>query len=72
MPFTDAGAWELIANLMEMEVEISEVTLRQPEGEKAYEVKIRLGVAEPLLYIKVQVKGETVFGRSFHYDYKVN
>ncbi len=72
MCFTEPGAWELIAELAEGSEPMQEVTLRQPDGDKAYEFNLRLAPSEPQLYIKVQVKRDTLWGRSFHYAYKVD
>ena len=68
MPFDDISAWHKIADLAEEGCPLEEVTLEQPQGEKAYVMIIQLDPALPNLYIKVQVKGQFIFGRSFHYS----
>lgn len=67
--FTDAGAWEYVANLLESGHMIKEVTLSNPPGEVAYEMSANLGPNHPNLYVKIQIKSGCVFGRSFHYSY---
>jgi len=68
MPFSDAGAWELIANLLEGGHPFTSVTLRKPPGDVGYETKVTLRANLPLLYIKIQVKFGRIVGRSFHND----
>ncbi len=68
MPFDDISAWHKIADLAEDGCPLEEVALEQPRGEKAYVMIIQLDAALPNLYIKVQVKGQFIFGRSFHYS----
>ena len=68
-PFTDAGAWEFIANLLDNEgQEVRTITLEQPAGVTAYV----LGYSLPgggTLYVKVHFgHGPTILGRSFHYS----
>jgi hypothetical protein len=70
MCFTDISAWHYIADLAESEHPMEEITLKQPEGEKAYEMIVKLEPNVPDLYIKVQLKGGKIFGRSFHYSTK--
>lgn len=67
--FSDAGAWEYLADLIEGGHGIEEVTLSNPPGERAYVLAVDLGASQPVLYIKVQLKAGCVFGRSFHYSY---
>ncbi len=67
--FTDQGAWEYVADLLETGHVIKEVTLSKPPGELAYEMNVNLGSHHPNLYIKIQIKSGFVFGRSFHYSY---
>lgn len=67
--FTDAGAWEYVADLLEKGHAIKEITLSNPVGELAYEMNVDLGPNQANLYIKIQIKSGFVFGRSFHYSY---
>jgi len=70
MPFTDASAWNLIADLAESGHPVKEKILDQPKGEKAFEMEIGLSGNASKIYIKVQVKGGKIFGRSFHCSYR--
>jgi hypothetical protein len=70
MYFTDNSAWHYIADLAEAKHPIEEITLNQPEGEKGYVMVVKLETSAPDLYIKVQLKGGKIFGRSFHYSIK--
>jgi hypothetical protein len=68
MPFTDAGAWELIAELLDGNHEFTEVTLRNPPGCLAYETRVCLQANYAEIYIKVQHLAGNIWGRSFHND----
>ncbi len=69
MPFTSAGAWHFIADLIEDGHLIGEVLLEQPHGAFGYEMHVETG-AESLLYIKVNMHRGYILGRSFHYSYR--
>ena len=66
--FTDGAAWELIADLLDAGHEVEVVELRKPPGAKGYVMKIALGHDEPTLYVKLQLRGREIVGRSFHYS----
>ena len=66
--FTEPGAWELIASELEAGHDVEVVRLRQPPGQKAYVMKIKLDDVNPLLYVKLQLGAGKVIGRSFHYS----
>jgi hypothetical protein len=68
MPFTPAGAWELIAELAKEGHPLRRIELEVPPGESAYEFLVDLEGATVTLYIKVQFKGPFIVGRSFHYS----
>ena len=70
MPFTNAGAWNLLAELVEEGHPMEEVRLDVPLGDLAYVLLVNLEGADSTLYIKVQVKGGLLLGRSFHYSEK--
>jgi hypothetical protein len=59
-----------VAELLEQGHPIEEVALTDPPGERAYVLNADLGPQQPKLYVKIQVKGGCVFGRSFHYSYR--
>jgi hypothetical protein len=68
-PFTPAGAWEFIADVLDNkpEIPLETVTLRRPQGRTAYVLKVPL--QEKLLYIKLELGTNVVIGRSFHYSH---
>jgi hypothetical protein len=66
--FTDAGAWELIAELLDGDHKFERVVLRTPQGEVAYETTVKLRLDLPTIYIKVQLKAGRIWGRSFHHE----
>jgi len=68
LPFTEVRAWEYIAELLESDQLVVEVRLQQPPGEIGYEMVVELGNGLPGLYIKVQLLGGRILGRSFHYS----
>jgi hypothetical protein len=70
--FTDAGAWEFIARLLE-DVEGQNVDVKSldcPKDKTGYEMKCDLPTGK--VYIKVHYgHGPSILGRSFHYsDYQ--
>jgi len=68
--FSEPGAWEYIAELLEGGHEIQQVVLTNPPGECAYVMNVDLGTDQPRLYIKLQLKAGNIFCRSFHYSYQ--
>ena len=68
MPFTDAGAWNLIADLLDGDHCFREIRLRVPAGDIAYETTVVLRSDLPPVYIKIKLKGGRIRGRSFHND----
>lgn len=67
MYFTSLTAWDLIATRLEEGEEVDVIELRQPKGAKGYVMRIDLGPEVPKLYVKLQMRGGVIFGRSFHY-----
>ena len=67
-PFTPAGAWVFIAQLLEEdhEIPIEAITLDNPKGSTGYVMNVILG--DRVLYIKLQLGAGTILGRSFHYS----
>ena len=68
-PFTDAGAWEYIAELLEQGQELEESLQDQPAGVTAYVMQVAL--PDRTLYIKVRLGAGFILGRSFHYSDEV-
>jgi hypothetical protein len=63
-PYTDAGAWEFIADLLEQGHELEESPQEQPAGVTAYVMHV--SIAAETLYIKVRLGTGCILGRSFH------
>ncbi len=65
--FTRDGAWEFIAAKLEDENQsVRWVELRKPPGKKAFEMIVAHSDGD--IYIKFQLGGGTIKGRSFHYS----
>jgi hypothetical protein len=65
-PFTDAGAWEFVADHLDSGHPITPVVLENPPGKVAYELVVSIGDSE--LYVKLELGSGRVIGRSFHYS----
>jgi len=63
--FTDESAWEYIVQNLQANVEIQEMTLDKPAGAKGYVLKLA-GANKRKIYVKLQICGDHVRGRSFH------
>lgn len=68
MPYSDVGAWDLIAELLRAGHPLECIDLDKPIGKKGYVMKFRISVGRPPLYIKLQLGSGSVLGRSFHYS----
>jgi hypothetical protein len=68
-PFTEPGAWRFIADLAKSNHPIQEIILDKPKNTKGY-VMIYEVSGHASIYIKVQIKGNKIIGRSFHYSTK--
>jgi hypothetical protein len=67
-PFSDTGAWEFIAELLDQGQELDLSPQEQPPGVTAYVMQVPL--KEGQLYIKVRLGAGYILGRSFHYSDK--
>ena len=67
-PFTEVGAWELIASRLEDGHAVEVIELRKPPGATGYVMKIDLGSGAPLVYVKLELRSGRILGRSFHYS----
>ena len=65
--FTEVGAWEFIADLLESGHELREIELRHPLGKRAYVMIVQHLADHPSVYIKLQLGAGKIIGRSFHY-----
>ena len=70
MPFTDASAWELIAERLENGHPVRQQTLEKPPGAQAVVLEVDLGPTQAILFVKIQIGAERVIGRSFHPSYE--
>lgn len=68
--FTDAGAWEFIADRIEAGDPVEEIVLDHPPGKSGFVMKIPGVDANLVIYVKLELGGGIVFGRSFHYSEK--
>ena len=68
LPFSDPGAWDLIASKIESGHQVEIVELQKPKGATGYVMLIELEPEMPLLYVKLELKSDRIFGRSFHYS----
>jgi hypothetical protein len=63
--FTDEGAWEYVVQNLEAGIPIQEKILDKPPGAKGYVLYLP-GANSSMIYVKLQVCGDHVKGRSFH------
>jgi hypothetical protein len=63
--FTDEGAWNYIVEQLEAGTRIEKIVLKKPPGSKGY-VLFLPGATKQKIYVKLQVCGDHVKGRSFH------
>jgi len=68
--FRDATAWDLIASKLEEGHAVEVIELRRPSGAKGYVMHIDIEAGRPQIYVKLELAGRKVFGRSFHYSEK--
>lgn len=66
--FTNEGAWEFIANLLDNGHYVEIIILEKPPGKNGYVMKVELEKERPPLYIKLELGRSVVYGRSFHYS----
>lgn len=67
--FTEAGAWEFIADKLDAGHAYEEIQLEVPKGALAIVMKIAITSDVPPLYVKIQLGvGNKAIGRSFHYS----
>jgi hypothetical protein len=68
--FTEDGAWEYAAEMIRSGVDIEIVELDHPPGKKGYVMLIPSHDPTTAIYVKLQLGGDCVIGRSFHYSTK--
>lgn len=69
LPFTPVGAWEFIAALLEGGHPVDEMALDKPPRATGYVIKAT-GTSNRTIYIKLEIVGPNIHGRSFHYSTK--
>lgn len=70
-PFTEAGAWEFVADCLDSGVDIEVITLDKPPDKTGYVMLVPCDHGEEI-YIKLEIVGDMVVGRSFHVSEKRN
>ena len=65
-PFSPAGAWEFIVELLASGHPLEEIILEKPPGKKGYVLKHPGAAGRADIYIKLQLGSGYVHGRSFH------
>ena len=66
LPFSDAGAWNFIADLLEAGHEVTTLILEKPPGKTAYVMVAKGYSGCPNIYIKLTMSRNIINGRSFH------
>lgn len=64
--FTEDSAWEFIQVLLEANCPIEVKELDQPPGVAGYVIIVKGHPPTDKIYIKLQLTGDKVWGRSFH------
>ena len=65
--FTEDGAWQYAAEMIDAGVDIDVIDLDHPPGKKGYVMLIPSHDPTTPIYVKLQLGGAFVIGRSFHY-----
>jgi len=65
--YTDAGAWALVADCLESELPIYTINLERPPGASAYVFFLPPTRTWRGVYMKFEVTGPGLYGRSFHH-----
>ena len=68
--FTDASAWEYIADQLEDGHPVDTIAMDMPEGTTGYVMEIPQEGDTPDIYVKFQLGNGKILGRSFHYSEK--
>lgn len=64
-PFTEDNCWTFIAHAIAAGAEVEEMVLRRPLGKRGFVLKLE-GHGGVIIYVKLQLLADKVFGRSFH------
>ena len=66
IPFTEAGAWNFIADLLSTGQEVMTIAMEKPSAQIGYVLKTDGYKGCPEIYIKLTLSSQYVNGRSFH------
>ncbi len=66
LPFVDNSAWHFIVERLEQGEPVETIDLDKPDGATGYVMLAELREQTELLYIKLELAGNRVIGRSFH------
>ena len=66
--FTEDGAWAYVSENIANGVDIEVKDLDIPPGKKAYVMSLPSHDPQVPIYVKLQLGGDCVIGRSFHYS----
>lgn len=64
--FTEDGAWDFVSNLLRSGHTVEAINLDRPAGKIGYVLKYTSECRSISIYIKLQMMGDCVKGRSFH------
>lgn len=64
--FSTDTAWEFIADHIKNGCEIEIILLEKPPGKRGYVLKLAGHPDSVVIYVKLQLGADCVFGRSFH------
>jgi hypothetical protein len=68
IPFTEAGAWNFVAELLSCNHDVTTIAMEKPSGQIGYVLKTAGYKGCPEIYIKLTLSTQFVNGRSFHDD----
>ena len=66
IPFTDAGAWNFIADLLSAGHDVTPIVMEKPPGQIGYVLRTAGYTGCPEIYIKLTLSKHYINGRSFH------
>jgi hypothetical protein len=66
IPFTDASAWNFVADLLSAEHDVTTIVMEKPFGQIGYVLKTAGRLGCPEIYIKLTLSNRYINGRSFH------
>jgi hypothetical protein len=63
--FTADSCWSFVADAIAAGAEVEQIVLKKPPGKRGFVLKLA-GVNGIIIYVKLQLLGDIVLGRSFH------